>query len=153
MPCERQLKGKRLLQRALLPHPVRQSLWRMKIRRKACFVLSGSRSRSMKSQNGTKMQSLESLFIGDSIPCRHSSMNGIHEICIEKDRRNTSITSRPMDCRIGSATKTSYPCSRPSVTTLLHGRSYSKRQAQSTLCPIVEGDYALALFNLLALVL
>ena len=28
-----------------------------------------------------------------------------------------------------------------------------KKAAQSTLCPVVEGDYALALFNLLALVL
>src|SRR5215469_3557449 len=66
-----------------------------------------------------------------SVPA--STTNGIHETCIGKDLRSISTTFGHTDCWTSSAIRTSYPCSRPSISMPLSGRSYSKRRAQNTL--------------------
>src|SRR5215469_12136683 len=100
---------------------------------RARSVLTGNHSGSIRCQNGTRTLSSAFLFIGESIRSPLSATNGIHETCFGKDRRSISTTLRHTDCWTSSAIRTSYPCSRPSVSTRLGGRSYSKRRAQNTL--------------------
>ena len=84
-------------------------------------------------QIGTRRKSLEFLFIGACIVCRHLEMNGIPAICIFRVRQSMSIILRHMESIVSLAIRISSQCLRQISLIQMHGHHYLKKQVRNML--------------------
>ena len=99
---------------------------------RARFARTGNPSRNTRHPSGTRTQSSGSSSTGERIRCLPSATNGIREICIAKDPKNTSTISRLTDGKTSSATRTFSQCSRPRSSIRQHGPSCSRKRVRNT---------------------